>query len=302
MLHAYSDQSIASRDVFPATLLACSSSVGWRSLLVRHSRSLPTGEICETRSTPDQLLVVTLRGALNMESFADGRWRKAVLQAGSVGATAPGEVDRLRFSLRHGAESFDKLHMFIPAGLLAEAAEHFRRAGRPDPAGPVSCLAFRDGALAAVGDALLAAVHAGAPDLYAETTAHWLAAHLVASRAGSGELDDGRRPGAITDARLARALEYMSAHLAEEISLDALAVEAGASKFHFVRLFREQLGETPIRYLTSLRLKTAARLLTTSDLPVGQIARECGFSDHARFSGVFRRRYGRSPERHRRAR
>lgn len=300
MEHCYSTESSTCRGTAGnAAIVTSSEAIGWRSLLVQHVRLTAQRDAHETSSSPDQLIVVLKRGAVDIESFNQGRWSKAVYRVGAAGMTAPHEVDRLRWTLRSGCDSFENLYLFLSEALILETAEHFRRPGQRSLGGPFSSLVFRDGTLAQLGDTVLSAVQAGAPDLYAQATAQWLAAHMVCTRLGVSESQDRRRSSGISDTRLARAIEYMSAHLAENISLSALAAEAGASRFHFVRLFRERLGETPIRYLMNLRMDTAVRLLATSDLPIGQIAFECGYPNNTHFSGAFRRRYGCSPEAYR---
>ena len=81
--------------------------------------------------------------------------------------------------------------------------------------------------------------------------AYALATHLLSEQAAwrrSGSIDpDLRSQGKITDPRLARVLEYMSVHFAEPLDLTWLAREAGVSKFHFARLFRERTSTTPHR-------------------------------------------------------
>lgn len=300
MRHTFSDQSRRCRDVLPNTqLLATSDNLGWTSLRAVHTQNSGICDVYETRPTPDQLVAVMIRGEMVLESFERGIWRKAVFQAGSAGLTAPGEIDRLRWCLRPNHSSFEKLHLFIPQSLIAETIEHFRRPGQRISAEPFSSLVFRDGALAEVAGALLSAMQEGAPDFYAQTIAQWLSVQLVCTRLNAGGGADNRRPPLITDGRLARALEYMSANLAQDIKLETVAAEAATSKFHFIRLFRECLGMTPIRYLANLRLNMAARLLTTTDLPVSQIASDCGYLNVAYFVNAFRRHYGLSPERYR---
>ena len=73
-----------------------------------------------------------------------------------------------------------------------------------------------------------------------------------------------------------------------------------SSKYHFLRMFRLELGLTPYRYLLNSRLRrVASRLVNTSD-PVSFIAWENGFRDLSTFNGHFRRMYGRTPLAHRR--
>lgn len=292
----FSDHSRQCLDVLPnTTMLACSMEAGWTSMLARHSRSAGACEVYDTHPTSDQSIVVVTKGGVDVESFEGGRWHRGVYRAGSAGMTAPGEVDRLRWRLRPGSDTFEKLHLFLPCAVMEEAAEHLRRPGQRAPSVSLTSLVFRDGALAHVAAALVTAIRSGAPDLYAQATAQWLAVHLLSTQAQSSNGDDHREPDPITDARLSRALDYMSASLSRSIDLDAIAGEAGVSKYHFVRLFRERTGETPMRYLVNLRLETAARMLATSDLPISRIAFESGHTNVTHFNGAFRRRYGVAP-------
>ena len=90
-----------------------------------------------------------------------------------------------------------------------------------------------------------------------------------------------------------------------EIVLDALAKEfgapdvlvnaAGISVVALGKLFRTSMQTTPGKYITSLRLEKARHLLEFSELPVAQIAEQCGFSTGSYFSKVFRTHLGGTP-------
>jgi AraC family transcriptional regulator len=95
-------------------------------------------------------------------------------------------------------------------------------------------------------------------------------------------------------------LRHLRDGLDGDVSLEALAGRAGWSPFHLHRQFRQLVGETPKAYTQRLRLDRAAARLATSDDRVVDIALECGFASHEVFSRAFRRRFGHSPERHRR--
>lgn len=79
------------------------------------------------------------------------------------------------------------------------------------------------------------------------------------------------------------------------LSLGDIAREARLSRYHFVRVFRDLYGATPIEYLTELRLDAAARLLVETRAPVGGVGRAAGFSDRTAFYRRFRRRFGIAP-------
>ena len=80
------------------------------------------------------------------------------------------------------------------------------------------------------------------------------------------------------------------------LHLERLADEAGISKFHFTRLFREKVGQTPYRYLSEIRLAAAAKMLATTDLRVGEIALLCGYPIASHFTTAFAARYGAPPQ------
>ncbi len=154
--------------------------------------------------------------------------------------------------------------------------------------------------IASAAAAALDAMTSQAPDLYAEQLVRWLAAHLLGNHSSWWKASEDRRQAAvITDRRLARVIEYMSAYLAEPLTMDMLAREAGISVHHFGRRFREQTGATPFGYLVGLRMRAAERHLRSSALAVSEIARACGYAHPAAFAAAFLRHTGASPTEYR---
>jgi AraC family transcriptional regulator len=84
-------------------------------------------------------------------------------------------------------------------------------------------------------------------------------------------------------------------NLDDELNLDSLASSGGYSKYHFQRLFRSALGETPRAYVERLRLEKAAYKLWITNDSVLDIAVSVGFRSHEAFSRAFRRRFSTSP-------
>lgn len=79
------------------------------------------------------------------------------------------------------------------------------------------------------------------------------------------------------------------------LSLEALAIRAGWSRFHLHRTFHRLAGETPKQHTQRLRLTRAAARLVASDASVLDIAIEAGFASHEVFTRAFRRQFGRTP-------
>ncbi len=96
---------------------------------------------------------------------------------------------------------------------------------------------------------------------------------------------------------LKRVVDYMHLHFVQDLSLDELAKQAEVSRSHFVRLFRQSLGESPKQYLLKLRLQKAKELLAieAKHVTVLQIAQACGFCDQSHLAREFRQVYGTTP-------
>jgi len=239
------DESAAVATTLPDRLTSCSLTAGWTSLLVRTFESPPSVEPFETAASPDQLVVLVTRGRGQIESFSRGAWRAAVYRPGVGGLTAGGQTSRLRWQSRTH-EAIETVHIFIPCQTMAATIDAYRRAGSAYRADPLDALLFDDPAITRVGLSLVDAIEVGAPDLYAQSAAQFLATHLLSSQSRwPSRLGDERRPGILSDRRLRRVLAYMDAAYMEPLSLDDLAREAGVSRFHFARLFRARVGIPP---------------------------------------------------------
>lgn len=138
---------------------------------------------------------------------------------------------------------------------------------------------------------------------------------LMQSRAGALEAEEGMlsvlaatftrhsqfRPVMMMgqDTAVARARDYLHAHYAEDIGLEALATQAGCSRAHLIRSFRAAYHITPHAYLTSLRIRVAQRQLADGVSPI-DVAFACGFADQAHFTRNFKARTGMTPAQFRR--
>ncbi|MGY1590385.1 helix-turn-helix domain-containing protein [Geodermatophilus sp. SYSU D00708] len=101
------------------------------------------------------------------------------------------------------------------------------------------------------------------------------------------------------DDLLGAVLEWASAHLAEDISVEVLARRALMSPRSFARRFKATTGTTPHAWLLGQRLAAAEELLENSDAPVEEIARLVGFGTAAGLREQFTRRRGVSPRAYR---
>ena len=110
------------------------------------------------------------------------------------------------------------------------------------------------------------------------------------------------RTRAADERRVSESLRRIESETLVDFSLADLAREAGMSRFHFLRVFRDVAGVTPRQFILRRRLHRAAVRLRTSDDPVSAIAFDEGFEDLSTFNRRFRRVMGASPTEFRAAR
>ncbi|HEU4829876.1 MAG TPA: AraC family transcriptional regulator [Gemmatimonadales bacterium] len=118
---------------------------------------------------------------------------------------------------------------------------------------------------------------------------------LVARGDGNGESQDAP-PWA------RRAYELLESGYVGSLSLAPIAREVGVHPATLARGFRRAYGCTIGEMQRQLRLDYAARQLALTDLPLASVAQQAGFFDQSHFTNAFRRRFGATPARYRRAR
>jgi AraC family transcriptional regulator len=99
-----------------------------------------------------------------------------------------------------------------------------------------------------------------------------------------------------------RVVEFIHEHLAEEISLTALAELVDLSLYHFARAFKQSFGSPPHRYMMARRMDRARSLLQRPALSVTQIGIQLGFRETSSFTRAFRQATGLTPTDYRRHR
>lgn len=115
-------------------------------------------------------------------------------------------------------------------------------------------------------------------------------------------MDEAHRPKDATAQSYRARIERVLAHIERaaaagegELDLDALAEIACFSRFHFHRIYRGMVGETPAQTVRRLRLDRAAAALLETDRPVIEIAREAGYGGAEAFTRAFAAAYRAGP-------
>lgn len=100
-----------------------------------------------------------------------------------------------------------------------------------------------------------------------------------------------------------RVQHYLQAHLHERLALGRLVAEtSGLSRYHFIREYKRQTGQTPMQAFQHLKISRACYLLDITDLGVADIARDLGYEDPYYFSRLFKKVMGVPPRTYRRER
>jgi len=95
--------------------------------------------------------------------------------------------------------------------------------------------------------------------------------------------------------RLQRARSFIDEYYDLPLSLTEISRHACLSRYHFLRLFRDEFATTPHQYLTRRRIEKAKELLVAGRLTVTDVCFEVGFESLGSFSTLFRRQVGAAP-------
>ena len=93
--------------------------------------------------------------------------------------------------------------------------------------------------------------------------------------------------------------EYINLHFSEKIDFAEMAKRCFLSRSRFTHIFTEIFGQPPTLYQLNQKLNNARELLVYSELSVGEITEQCGFSDQMYFSKIFKKTYSISPLKYR---
>lgn len=130
--------------------------------------------------------------------------------------------------------------------------------------------------------------------LYAESAATFLAVHLLqtySTRTFSVQEYEGGLP----QQKLKQAIAYIQDHLAQELSLNAIADDLGMSRYYFCRQFKQSVGLSPHQYVIQQRVERAKQLLKRGGMSLSEVAITCGFTHQSHLHRHFKRLTGVTP-------
>jgi AraC family transcriptional regulator len=279
-------------------VLASSTDRGWSGLSAElrcHSSGL-----IAWKSTPDPEICIDIFGNGSVITRSGGGvFDRTVAERGTIWLSPPGlQGDYIDIS----DPVPGILHVYL-------SSSHFSQSSLGidlDTTGIASLRyqsSFQDPLLAEIAYAIAAElqVETSGGRLLAETLASSLAARLMQNHfVGSAVRAIPRitREG-LDRRRLSRLMDYISANLEGDLTIDRLASIACLSRFHFARAFKAAVGLSPHRYVSAKRLEHAKVLLTRSDRSLVEIALALNFSCQANFTRAFRQVTGQTPSQYR---
>jgi AraC-like DNA-binding protein len=141
---------------------------------------------------------------------------------------------------------------------------------------------------------------AGSPRLELQWRLKAIVLQALARSLGTSQGEEALPDSAATYGVLRNALRYIQEHHTVPIDNEMLADRCGMSVDHFIRRFRDKVGETPRQHLLTYRARAAAQRLVAGDQTLDTIASECGFASRSHLTRVFHGRYGVTPSEYRR--
>jgi AraC family transcriptional regulator len=274
--------------------LRAGSGAAWRDIKA-WTVALPNRvAVLHLPSVSEPFLAWSISGEVEFqEREGKGPWTTRRLAKGSFFLTSGGAPYDCRWKTLT-SEPFESMAVFIALPLLQRAMAEVFGAGAAQ-AQLRNISAFTDVAL----NSLMERVHEElmrphASPLFLQGIAQGIAIHLARNYAETVKEPPSGSPS-LPGFKLRQISGWMAEHLAEDINLDQLAVQAGVSKFYFTRLFKQAMGVPPSRYLLTLRMDEARRLLRETKRSVADIALEVGYANPSHFARFFRRETGLAP-------
>jgi len=252
----------------------------------------------ETIDTPEFVMeshcvLLHVAAIAYVEHKIDGSRRRFLHEPGNISLLSAGVPRQIRSRTPHTVLALAIAPALIDCAVEPDVAPAFRLIENYD---------LRDGRIEHIVRALELEALEGYPSgpLYGEALGLALAIHLAQQYATS-PFPTRDCKGGMAPRSLRRVVDYVDAHLKDELKLRDLAAVAGLSKHRFAHNFKTTTGLSPHRYVLAQKIARAKRMLREDGSSVTEIAFALGFTQISRFSAVFHRWTGVTPSTYRRA-
>ena len=191
----------------------------------------------------------------------------------------PGPVDVIQLYLPH--TTLERVGREADASAPGDLLE---RTGHPD--------AVTSRLLMSAADVLES--NAALDALFRQQLTDLLATRLLAAHTGAPATFEPVM-GGLSPHALRRTIERLRSDKDADVSLAALASDAGLSRFHFCRAFKESTGLSPHAWLRQQRLERAMNMLCETDASIESVAAELGYTSQTAFAAAFKKLTGDTP-------
>jgi AraC family transcriptional regulator len=253
---------------------------------IAHWKHEPLHDVVEPMS---HHVIMAYNGALQRterrsgRSIAIGTFRPGVVIIIPEGSSSrwdiPKPVDVIQLYLPHAT-----LKRVADEAGSAASTELLERTGHPDP--------ITSRLLLSAADALESNRPLDA--LFRQQLTDLLATRILAAHTGAPTTFQPTM-GGLSPKVLLRAIERLRSDSDADVSLDALASDAGLSRFHFCRAFKESTRLSPHAWLRQHRLEQAMNMLRDTDTSIVSVAAALGYSSQTAFAAAFRKLTGETP-------
>ncbi|WP_238393395.1 AraC family transcriptional regulator [Myxacorys almedinensis] len=285
----------------PNSPMLTSYQAGWSSILLEHYR-LPLMDLPEVSNLQHVVVIPLGHQAVDFEFVAEGRsqtvsYREKDYTSGCI-EIYPAELP-ISFHSHPTVKAMEAINCYIEPTFVAQIAHE---SVNPDRVELLLTLKKADLLIHQLGLALRSSLEAdGARSrFYADSMATALSAHLLlyysTRKHHFREHEDG-----LPKQKLRQAIEYIQAHLGENLSLSDIATELGMSQYYFCHLFKRSTGISPHQFLIHQRVEQAKQLLRQPERTITSVAMDCGFANQSHFAKCFRRCTGMNPNQFRKS-
>jgi AraC family transcriptional regulator len=285
----------------PNTPISTSFQSGWSSIHLAHYRQ-PLIDFPKISNAQHMITIPLGHQAVDLEFVSEGHSQTISYQEKDYTSGCIDIVPAdLPYELRSNStvKVIEWIHCYLEPRFLAQIADE---SVNPDRVELLLALKKADLLIAQIGLALKSSLEMDGVGsrFYADSLATALSAHLLRHYSTRNhqfrEHEDG-----LSKQKLRQAIEYIQAHLGENLSLIEIANELGMSQYYFCHLFKRSTGMSPHQYLIHQRVEQAKHLLRQPERTITWVALECGFANQSHFAKCFRQCTGMNPNQFRKS-
>lgn len=269
------------------TILLSSGRTAWEGISLEHLH-LPASDISDVTAMSHHL-TLQLGTPKTVELKVNGKFSRQQMIPGNVCITPIQHLHAIRWQ-----SEMEVLSVTLEPSFVMKALQE---SVNPDRVELLMHRAQSDPLIREILLALKVELEAGCPSgrLYGEAMGTALAVHLLKTyttlQSTPFQSEDG-----LTQHKLTQVLEYIQAHLDQDIRLTDLAALTGMSQYYFCRLFKRSLEVTPHQYVVQQRIERSKQLLKQKNLAIADIALMCGFKTQSHLTVLFRKSTGTTPK------